>query len=64
MLVARTRTFLVEQPADSADGELFRLNPAAGSPWQRVESENGPYYYNMLTEVGLFLSSLDTTRRL
>ncbi|CAM9461086.1 unnamed protein product, partial [Pylaiella littoralis] len=38
------------QPDESADSKLFRLNPAAGSPWQRVESEHGPYYYNILTE--------------
>eukprot|EP00903_Cladosiphon_okamuranus_P020324 g18647.t1 len=38
------------QPVDSSYDELFRLNPAAGSPWQRVESESGPYYYNPLTE--------------
>ncbi|CAM9842906.1 unnamed protein product [Ectocarpus sp. 6 AP-2014] len=39
-----------DQTAGDAGGELFRLNPVAGSPWQRVESADGPYYYNLLTE--------------
>lgn len=39
--------------AGDAGSELFRLNPVAGSPWQRVESTDGPYYYNLLTEVEL-----------
>ncbi len=41
--------------AEGENGELFRLNPAAGSPWQRVESESGPYYYNLFTQVRCFL---------
>ncbi|CAM9147943.1 unnamed protein product [Ectocarpus fasciculatus] len=39
-----------DQTAGDAGGELFRLDPIAGSPWQRVESADGPYYYNLLTE--------------
>ncbi|CAM9208478.1 unnamed protein product [Ectocarpus sp. 4 AP-2014] len=39
-----------DQTSGDAGGELFRLNPVAGSPWQRVESADGPYYYNLLTE--------------
>lgn len=42
-----------KKTAGDAGGELFRLNPVAGSPWQRVESADGPYYYNLLTEVEL-----------
>lgn len=43
--------FFPIKPPDSAHSELLRLNPDAGSHWQRVESESGPYYYNLLTEV-------------
>eukprot|EP00752_Nemacystus_decipiens_P002026 g1941.t1 len=38
------------QPRDGVEGEVFRLDPAAGSSWQRIDSEGGLYYYNPLTQ--------------
>ncbi|CAM9174480.1 unnamed protein product, partial [Hapterophycus canaliculatus] len=40
----------IDEPMENAKGGLFRLNTVVGSPWQRVESEHGVYYYNLHTE--------------
>ena len=40
------------QLAQIAESEFLQLDPSAGSPWQRVDTEQGSYYFNPHTQVG------------